>query len=254
MNYLQPERLDALARDFALGLMHGGARRRFERLLRSSRAAELAVLVWQERLAALAAPVPALQPSPALWQRLQAQVGPAAPRQSAAPSPWAWLGTLFSGRGIGRGIGRVVGGALAGMLLAVLVLRQQPALLDLEPARETLPPSYVGLLLDSAGKPTLLASSRRHGRSITIKMLQPLAVPAGQVAVLWALPKDGSAPFRVGSVPTQGSTTLPLTDSAEKIFFTVTRLAVSFEATATPAAPSMPGGAFVLSGHCVKLW
>jgi len=244
LNLLRPERLDALARDYASGLMHGGARRRFEAVLRASRAAELAVLVWQDRLATLAAPVPPLQPSPAVWQRLEQRLQPAQPATAAAAPPRrGWLGGILSGRSLG--------GALAGLLLAVVVLREQPGLAGLEPARETLPASYVGLLLDEAGKPTLLASSRRHGKVLAVKMLQPIQIPAGQVATLWALPKDGAAAFRVGVVPAQGNATLPLPAPAEKLFFGVSRLAVTYEADANATAPAP---AFVLSGHCVKLW
>lgn len=244
MNYLQPARLDALARDYALGVMQGRARRRFEQVLRSSRAAELAVLVWQERLAKLAAPVPPLEPSPAVWQQLEARLQP--PAAAVAPpaaSRWGWLGNILSGRALG--------GALAGLLIATVVLRQEPGLVGLEPARETLPASYVGLLLDTTGKPTLLASSRRHGKQLTVKMLQPIQIPAGQTATLWALPKDGAAPFKVGVVPAQGTATLPLSAPAEKLFFSVAQLAVTYEADASASAPAP---VVVLRGHCVKLW
>jgi len=244
LNYLRPERLDALARDYAMGLMHGGARRRFEQLIRTSRAVEGAVLAWQERLATLAAPVPPLQPSNAVWQRLEHSLQAAPPAAAtAAPPRWGWLtGMLW---------GRTLAGTLAGLLLATVVLRGQPGLIGLEPAGETLPASYVGLLLDDAGKPTLLASSRRQGRSLTVKLLQPVQVPPGRAATLWALPNNGDAPFKVGVVPAQGSATLSLSAPAEKIFFSVSRLAVSYEADARAGAPSLP---FVLSGHCVKLW
>ena len=150
--------------------------------------------------------------------------------------------------------GRLLGGAGAGALLAAVVLRQQPAWLGLEPVQETLPASYVGLLLDRDGKPALLASSRRHGRVLSVKMRQPLEVPAGQHALLWALPKDGGPAFLVGALPAPGkagSSSIALSDSAEKLFFGVTRLGVSLEASATAPRPS---GEFVLSGHCSKLW
>ncbi len=248
MNLLQPEaRLQALAREYALGTLHGGARRRFVRLLRESARADQAVLGWQQQLATLAAPVPPLQPSAALWRRIEA-------RLSDAPARDPWWRALLSGRWLGG----AAAGALASLMLVVVVLREQPQLLGLEPAREALPASYVGLLHDSAGQPTLLASSRRHGRVLTVKLLQPLAVPAGRQAVLWALPKDakdakdGGAPFAVGTVPAQGSGSLPLSDSAEKIFFKVQRLGLSFEPAGT--LPAAPGSAFVLQGDCVKLW
>lgn len=246
MNYLLPERLDRLAREYALGTLAGGARRRFERVLRQSPAAMLAVGVWQERLAALSESVPAMQPRAAVWQGLEQRLfTPAGAPAAAKPSPWRWLAELFSGR--------TLGSALAGVFLCVLVLRMQPGLIGAEPQRETLPASYVGLLSDAAGKPTVLASSRRHGRQLTVKLLQPLAVPSGQVAQLWALPRDGGAPFPVGTLPAQGSGTVALPDSSEKLFFTVSQLAVSFE-PAPVQAGGAPSGAFVVSGHCVKLW
>lgn len=246
MNYLLPERLDRLAREYALGTLAGRARRRFERVMRQSPAAALAVGVWQERLATLATTVPSVEPSTAVWQGLEQRLFAASASAPAPkPSPWRWLGELLSGR--------TLGGALAGVLLCVLVLRAQPELLGLEPTRETLPASYVGLLADAAGQPTVLASSRRHGRVLTIKMLQPVAVPAGRVAQLWALPKDGSAPFPVGTVPAQGAGSVALADSSDKLFFNVSRLAVSFEPAAAKAG-DRPSGEFVLSGACVKLW
>lgn len=248
MNYLHPERLDRLAREYALGTLAGGARRRFERVLRQSPAATLAVGVWQERLATLAGSVPSLEPRAAVWQGLEQRLfAPAAAAAGAAdkPSAWRWLAELFSAR--------TLGSALAGVLLCVLVLRAQPDLIGMEPHRETLPASYVGLLLDAGGKPAVLASSRRHGRQLTVKLLQPLALPTGTVAQLWALPRDGSAAFPVGVLPPQGSGTVALADSSEKLFFTVAQLAVSFEPAAA-AAGTKPSGSFVLSGHCVKLW
>lgn len=245
MNYLLPERLDCLAREYALGTLAGRARRRFERVMRQSPAAAMAVGVWQERLTGLAASVPPIEPRAAVWQALERRLFAPAAAASPKPGAWAWAWRLLSAR--------TLGGALAGALLCVLLLRSQPGLIGLEPAGETLPASYVGLLADPAGQPTVLASSRRHGRVLTIKMLQPVAVPAGRIAQLWALPKDGSAPFPVGTVPAQGSGTIALADSSEKLFFKVTRLAVSFEPGPAQAGDK-PSGEFVLSGACVKLW
>ncbi len=166
-------------------------------------------------------------------------------RASTGRGLLGWFGELLSARALG--------GALAGLLLATVVLRMQPGLIGLEPRLDNLPQSYVGLLLDGAGKPTLLASSRRHGRLLTIKMLQPINVPAGKVAQLWALPKDGGAPFAVATIPDKGSATVALPESSEKLFFTVTQLAVSFEA-APAKQGDKPSAEFVLRGHCVKLW
>ena len=241
MNYLLPERLDRLAREYALGTLAGPARRRFERLLRQAPVAMRAVGAWQDRLGGLAGVVPAMQPSESVWRRLEERLfASAAPR-----GPLQWLRSVLSVRALG--------GVLAGVFLCAVLLRFQPGLIGLEPQSEVLPQSYVGLLTDSAGKPTVLASSKRHGRLMTVKLLQPVVIPAGSVAQLWALPKDGSAAFPVGVVPGKGTATVALADTSEKLFYDVSRLAVSIEA-APAKAGDKPSGDFVLSGHCVKLW
>jgi anti-sigma-K factor RskA len=239
VNLLQPERLDRLAREYALGTLHGAARRRFERLLREAPLTMRVVAHWQERLAVLSAGVPAAQPSEQLWAGLQRRLFTAPERTGTR----GWLRGLLAPR--------VLGGVLAGILVATAVLRLQPQWLDLESRGDALPPSYVGLLSSDTGEATLLASSRRHGRTIAIKLLQPLDVPAGQVPRLWALPRD-AAPFLVGELPARGSVTLALPDTAEKLFFTVSRLGLTIEPAGGEARA--PAGPFVASGHCVKLW
>jgi anti-sigma-K factor RskA len=238
MNYLSPERLERLAREYALGTLAGPARRRFERVLRQAPAAVRAVGAWQERLSGLAGAVPAMQPSDSVWRGLER-------RLFAQRRPLQWLWGLLSVRALG--------GVLAGVLVGAVLLRLQPGLIGMEPQSEVLPQSYVGLLIDSAGKPTVLASSRRHGKVMTVKLLQPVAIPAGSVAQLWALPADGGAAFPVGVVPGSGTASVALTDTSEKLFFKVSRLAVSIEA-APAKTGDKPSGDFVLSGHCVKLW
>ena len=252
MNYLRPERLDKLAREYALCTLAGPARRRFERVLRASPAALVAVDVWRQRLAVLNLAVVPMQPPASNWRGIERRLfaPPFAP-PFARPRATPWRATLQAAHGLLSG--RILGAALAGALLCAVVLRTAPGIADLEPRVDALPASYVGLLLDTAGKPTLVASSRRQGRQLTVKILQPLNVPSGQVAQLWALPKGGDAPFPVGVVPAKGSAQIALPDASEKLFFTVSQLAVSFEPS--PAKPgAAPTGGFVLIGHCVKVW
>jgi len=245
MRRFSAELLDRLAQEYALGTLHGGARRRFETLMRESAEVARAAAAWQQRLTRLAGSVPPIEPSSALWAGLQDQLfGAPAPSRKKRAWPWAAWGLPS------------LGGALAGAVLCVLVLQSQPQWLGRETvAADTLPASYVGLLADAAGTPSLLASATRQGRLLHVKLLQPLQVPAGQVARLYALPGDGRAPFAVGVVPASGKAALPLPDSAEHLFARVPRLGVRLE----PAAPASPlpapaAGNFAISGPCVKMW
>lgn len=244
MNYAHPELLDKLASEYVLGTLRGRARHRFEQILRTTPAARAAVSAWEDRLGRLAASVAPVRPPERVWQAIDARIGPAP--YTRRRSAWAdWLKPL-------------VGFAFGALLVAGLVLTNPGGFVSLDDvalSRQALPQSYVGLLLDEDGTPTLLASSVRQGRRVTVKFLRPVAVPAGKVAQLWALPKDG-APFPVGVVTTAlppKSTTFEMRETSEKLLANVPRLALTFEnAAAAPGAA--PGRPFVLSGHCVKLW
>jgi hypothetical protein len=111
------------------------------------------------------------------------------------------------------------------------VVRLQPDLVvpsDVPP-QAVLPASYVGLLLDAAGKPAALVSSRRHGVELSVKLLQPLALPAGSEAVLWALAKD-MPPLRLGVLRSDAKQTLSMSATSETLLSKVTELAVSVAA------------------------
>lgn len=231
-----PEALDALAREYVLGSLVGGARRRFETLLRRSPEAAQAVVRWQERSAHLAAGVPPMAPSPALWRgieaRLFAPAPRAVPRRRGWGSAWDWAG----------------GAALGAIVCAVVLRIAGPFWIERDAAE--LPPAYVGLLTDAQGQPVLLAGATRQGTRLSVKLLRPLAVPAGQVARLWALPALGT-PLPLGVVPAGGKATVVLPASAETLLSQVPRLGVTFEPdTGSPT----PRGPFIVSGHCVKMW
>jgi anti-sigma-K factor RskA len=242
MKLLQPDRLDALAREHALGTLHGGARRRFEGLLARHPEARAALERWHEHFAPLAAVVPPLQPREAVWQQLSQRLRL---QQPAAATGWRrWLAL--------PALGGALAGVLAGVGIGTVVLQQQPQWFGLEVVRDKLPPSYVGVLSNADGKPVVLLSSRRQGRVLMARMLQPLPAPPGLVGRVWAYPEGGGPPFLVGSAPASGIAPMALPDTSERLFAKVERLGLSFEpAGATPVAPSTP---LVVSGPCVKLW
>ncbi len=238
MNYDSVELLDRLAANYVFGTPGSRARRRFERLVRSNVAAAQALQAWEARSAALSAVIPPVSPPPGVWARIEQRIGGPAPQ--AASRRWAnWL--------------RPALGFVFGLIATVGLVRWQPQWVlpsDLPP-KAVLPASYVGLLLDASGRPAALASSLKHGAQISVKLLQPLALPAGKVAVLWALP-DQAPPFVLTRLGGDTKQLLAMPGSSEALLASVSELAVSIEdAAGTPASPAAP---FLLRGHCVKLW
>ena len=245
MNYDRADLLDRLASEYVLGTLHGAARRRFDKLLVASSAARDAVRAWEQRLAPLAAPVAPVTPSARVWAATEARIASTAKSRRAQDSWWSGLWKPALGFAFGAALTFALVQLMPGAFISVDGLAQR---------EQALPQSYVGLLLDREGAPTLLISSTRHGTRVTVKSLRPVAVPAGKIAQVWALPKEGAA-FPLGvAVPTKppGNTSFEMSATSEKLLANVTRLAVSFEDA--PAGVGAKAGEFVLIGPCVKLW
>ena len=242
MNYNRAELLDRLASEYVLGTLIGGARRRFDKVLNASPAARAAVEQWEQRLQPLAGSVPPIEPSPRVWSAIEARISARARAQSS------WWSNLWK-PALGFAFGAALTFALVQLMPGAFV-----SLDGLAQREQALPQSYVGLLLDREGVPTLLISSTRHGTRVTVKSLRPVTVPAGKVAQVWALPKDGAA-FPIGVAVTTkppGNTSFEMSATSEKLLANVTRLAVSFEDA--PARAGATPGEFVLIGPCVRLW
>jgi anti-sigma-K factor RskA len=245
MRYSDPRLVDSLAAAYVLGTLAGPARRRFERLARERGDVDLAVAAWEQRLGALAQAVPPKAAPERVWRAIEQRTrhAAAAPAAARPASSWWWPA--------GFGFGGLVAGALATFALlyvtpALFLSADQVALRS----GGKLPQSYVGLLTDAQGNGKLLVSSLRHGRTMTIKVIGPIAPPpAGQRLVLWALPSQG-APFVLGDVPASGSAASQLAGTSEQLLSKVTKLAVTLESEGVPAVP----GPAVYTGNCAKLW
>jgi anti-sigma-K factor RskA len=248
-----PVVVDHLAAHYALGQLSPRVKRRFEAYASTRSDLRAAIAMWEAHLHSLAQSIPDSKPSPALWTRIETKLFTAQTKTPTPPSPW-WraITTFFGGQvtPLKLGMTGAIGAILA--VLALNLLLPQPKSDDIAALkRDALPQSYVGLLLDSKDAATLLASSLRNGKTLTVKMLKPLPKDANLQYRLWAMPSDG-APFSLGLTPQSGSATISMPDTSEKLLSKVQRLVVFSEPIGTNQPT--PNGTPVLSGHCVKLW
>ena len=263
MRYTHPALLEHLASAYVLGTLHGGARRRFARLLRERSDLQLLVAQWEGRLGLLASSVPQQQAPQRVWAAIEARTLPRDVKGAATPSDWA--GALWGRQGVLQGLAGLVLGVVAtvALVIAVPTLFVSSDQLALR-SGDKLPQAYVGLLTDAAGDGKVLVSSLRHGRTLTVKVIGPITPPAipampespapaagaAPHMVLWAVPADG-APFVLGTVPVMGSAASVLPDTSEKLLLKVSKLMVTLETSATPPVPS---GTVLFTGNCTKLW
>jgi anti-sigma-K factor RskA len=205
MNYEQPERLDALAAEYALGSMRGRARAHFDRLCARLPAARFARQRWEDRLLPLALGMAVVAPGPDSWaaiQRRLAQSSEEPPVQRSRMSAWRWAA------------------AAAIVVIALVVGRftlQQPEwqlVADIAPANAA-----------TQWRVQRTADARR----LTIQTLKMVSHAPSTSFELWVLPAGGGTPVSLGVIPESGSLERRLTEAQRALLLTAVNLAVTVE-------------------------
>jgi anti-sigma-K factor RskA len=209
MRYDNPRLLDALAREYVLGTLHGGARARFARVLVASLPARRAVLGWERQLAPLAAAVPAAPPPPHVWTNIETAIGARA-RPVRGAGFWPALAASLA--------------ALA-VLFGGLYFGQEQTV---DRAR------YVAVITEEMTPVWLLQAFTEELRVSTINERPE---PAGNSYELWMLPDGGAPPVSLGLIPGTGNAALPLGAQQLDVLGRTSTLAVSLE----PAGGSPTG-------------
>src|SRR5664279_2996948 len=136
MNYLEPERLDALAGQYALGTLSRAARDRMDRLSLDNESVAAAIRTWQNRLLPLAESLPPVVPPDRVWNAIVRRVH----GQRESGSIWANLG-------LWRGL--TLAGFATALALSVILLSPRP---------DTPVETLVAVLAGQDARPALVAS------------------------------------------------------------------------------------------------
>ena len=234
MNLSRPdrrERLDRLAAEYALGTSPPLVRRRLATIAHRDRVVADALRQWEERLAPLAAGVPAITPAPRVWARIASSLGIEMRPPPAAPAPAPWWARLALWRAL------TIASAVIAVALGIAKFAQPPGP-DVAP--------IVVVLAGADAKPALIATASRLNRYLTIKPVGNTAPAAGQVFELWALPQ-ASPTKSLGVIPAGRVVQVPLTAPADEALTNIPALAVSLEPpggspTGQPTGPVLYSG------------
>ncbi|HWX01084.1 anti-sigma factor [Collimonas sp.] len=235
-----PALVDKLAAEYVLGTLKGGARRRFESLLRRHDTLRLAVAEWQDRLHPLAELTPAVPPPAAVWPALEAKLGLSAkPRRQR--SFWFELREDIS---FWRGLGMF--STAAAIILTSLLLTKQ-----LQPLPAPMPASsYIAMLSNDQAQPIAVVTGDAPGGRLTVKVIAPQAIAADKSLELWAVPKEGP-PRSLGLLAADGSVSLALPANATPQ--SIPLLAVTLEPKGGSPNPNGPTGPIVFKGAWVQI-
>jgi anti-sigma-K factor RskA len=237
MNYSRPDRrdrLDRLASEFALGTLPRRPRARLARAARSAPAVADAIREWEQRLAALAAALPGINPPPKVWMRIADRLGLADAQAKDVPDHW-W-GRLP----IWRGLAAL--GFAAALAFGVALLAPKPEI----------GPPIVAVLAGPDGKPALIASARRNDAYLLVKAVGAAPVAPGRALELWMLP-DGQPPRSLGVLPAGGIARVPLVGPSDAALANIPALAVSLE-PAGGSPTGLPTGPVLYSGRIERMY
>jgi anti-sigma-K factor RskA len=231
MDYGKSDLADALAAEYVLGTMHGGARRRFEALLPAHVALRRATAAWQERLLPLTAAIDPVEPPGEVWRKISDRLDR---RKSVVTRAWQRLSFW-------RGFAALASVAAIG--LAVLLASPRPGA---PPIVVVLAPT--GAAASAPGAAPIVASISGDGATLVTRPIVPVAAQPNLALELWAVPTDGTGPRSLGVLPTGAGATVALRG---KVLAGVDTLAVSVEPpggspTGKPTGPIVYAGKFSL--------
>ncbi len=219
MNYRHPELRDRLASEYALGTLHGMARKRFERLMRDDADLRRVVAEWQERLMPMAQAIAPVNPPKRVWRKIEQRIQQRQRKSSFLDSLNFW-----------RGLALIASSFAFGLLLFS----------GIAPQRQDLP-TYVAVLADGKHQPIMTVRYIQGQQELEVKMVQAPDVASDRSLELWSLPKGG-APQSLGLVPASGIVKLKLAAQLAGDLPQVPALAVSLEPKggSTTGAPTGP--------------
>lgn len=228
---------EALAAEYALGVLDGAERRAAETRLAHDPSFAAAVERWRAELAPLAELAASGEPPPAVWHRVEAALSPAPP--ASRPTPAGLWSNLVFWRGLS-----FAASATAAVLATALLLRPSPVAAPVPPAAAmaTAPlmmnggPALVAAAYDPAHRRVIVTPTAHHD------------LPPTQAMELWIIVGD-KAPRSLGVVNPSRSQAHILPPDVRADLAAGAALAVSVEPaggspTGSPTGPVVAQGKF----------
>lgn len=223
---------DKLAAEYVLGTLKGGARRRFERLLREDAALRRMVAQWQARLVPMAEFTAAAQPGRQVWKAIERRLNLA-----GSHAGWQFW------RSESLAFWRVL--SAASLTLALLLVGLNSSSLLERPRID-----HLATLTDDTARTALLLTSDSRRQVLTVRLVDLAPVADDKTLQLWAVPRQG-IPRSLGVLPGRGVIELALTQAA--LGDDIAMLAVSLEPRGGSPSPDGPTGPILYKGNWVRV-
>ncbi|MGI9332172.1 MAG: anti-sigma factor [Gammaproteobacteria bacterium] len=225
LNPGNPQIRSALAAEYVLGTLRGGARRRFERLIDDNVELRREVEHWEANLYRLLDGLPDRTPPASVWRRIESEIGlesgnriPAHSTGQLPPPTTSLVATLLNSLGFWRGW------SLAASVVAVVLALA----LVLVPSSSTVT-SMVVVTDDARSQASWVVSGEAGSREIRVRAIAPQAIEGDRVFQLWVLPAGETTVQSVGLIPASGQARLDVSESVAALLADAQKFGVSVE-------------------------
>ena len=230
--YQNPEIFEQLAIEYAVGALHGRAKKRFEALMDTHFYLRATTEAYEHKFAHLVELLPDAQPSADVWKKIDAHIKTTASTHTEAKPSLKWWKYLFNTKSYGL---------IASALIVSAALMFNPM---------TGSPTAYTAVLESSHTHTPMAVTRisQSDMNISIDMMQETDIPDDMQLSLWCHPKKGGKPMLMGTIAKSGKTVIRIDKAEWQNLKNVGLLAVSIEPKGSKNKDK-PEGEILLEGH-----
>lgn len=193
------DELQVLAGEYVIGTLSAASRAGLEARMKNDAALRTTVEMWDEKLVPLAELVEPVEPSPALWSRIESSVAAASTARAtpaSVKSSASWWNSLNLWRGLAAS-----GFATAAFMSVVLITKiaQPPS------------PGYLVVLVGPQDKsPGWVVQTGTNSRQARLIPLGKMEVPGDKSLQFWTKGDDWKGPVSLGLVKPGQSLEIPL--------------------------------------------
>lgn len=204
MKYQNAKLRQMLAAEYALGTLHGRARRRFERLLRADAGLRAEAVWWEQRLAGLAGRIAPVAPRGVVWAAIDRQVNAVAPVVSA---PRARVNFWRTWSAVSTAAAVVLGFGLWQELQRGPQIIEVPKIVAVQAPSRPMP--YVAVLQPAQSKARWLVSLYPDRGVMRVSASGGYSLDELRHSLeLWVI--EGNGPRSLGVLPNTGDAEMPL--------------------------------------------
>ncbi|MDF2179776.1 anti-sigma factor [Aliiglaciecola sp. CAU 1673] len=211
MNYQAESLRNALAAEYVLGTLRGGARRRYQKLIMSNQTIAETTWLWEQYLNGMGETIAPVAPDARVWQSIQQKLGfvesnvvlkEVGKGHQKQPTGWRNMVTFA---------------IAASILIAVIWTAVGPSLMP--------PVTQIAVVNNQQSQPLWLIEI--SDRQLRVRATEQLTARVDKDFELWIVPADGTAPVSLGVLPKAGEKSVAAPESLKRVPINV--LAVSLE-------------------------